>query len=782
MLRLLIFLSGLFPALLSAQVTLTGTVVTTGGAPIEFATVAVGETSSGSILDAVTTDLEGRFELTTDATNPFLEITFLGFLDRRIENIELTGGRADLGNLELQEDAQLLDEVVVTGEQSTMEFKLDKRVFNVGKDLASTGAGALEVLNNVPSVNVTIEGQITLRGASGVQILINGKPSVLASEQGNALGTITANMIERVEVITNPSAKYEAEGTSGIINIVIKKDERRGVNGSVTVNTGVPHNHSLGLSINRRTERLNLFAQLGAGYRELPQDQLDINENLATGDRLRAEGEEFRNEQFYNLFLGGDYYLSPRSVFTLSGSFAYEIEDQPSTYLFEQTINRSLARWERTETTEATNPKYQFEARYRSDFDDSDEHYLQFGVLGNLFTKDQSSLFVEENIIGDEANDDQRTRTDFGEVRWTLSADYAKPINDNWTLETGALYVLSDVNNDFAVSNLENDVFVDDPNFTNVFEYRQSVLGGYATAAYERDAWGVKVGARVENTDLQTLLVTTNEPNAQNFTNLFPSAATSYKFTEAHSMQASYSRRIFRPRLWDLNPFFNIRNNFSIRTGNPDLLPEYTDSYELSSVHVRDKVSVNASIYYRRTTDRVERITRFEEQVAITTPLNIGTEDALGLELNGKYSPAKWWTLNGDVNVNRFDRRGELEGVTFDFTAARLFGKLRQQFKFAGDFDVEVTTHYQSPFETVQGRVSGQAFADLGLRKKLGKGKTILNLSVRDVFASRVREFENFRGDFRQYGRGLRGRFVTLGVSYGFGKGEAMEFSGRKRI
>ena len=763
---------------LSAQHRYTGRVLTAAGQPVEFATVAAYGADT-TLLDAVTTDLEGAFAFTTDSPAAYLDISFIGFETRRLPAPRETA----VGDVTLHENAELLDEVVVAAERSTMTFRLDKRVFNVGQDLASTGVGALEVLNNVPSVNVSIEGQISLRGATGVQILINGKPSVLASEQGNALGTITADMIERIEVITNPSAKYEAEGTSGILNIVLRQDERRGINGSVTVNTGAPHNHSLGLSVNRRTERFNLFAQLGAGYRELPRDQLAINTHTATGETLRAEGREFRNEQFYNLFLGADYYLAPRSVFTLSGRFAYEIEDQPSSYLFTRSGTADAATWRRSESTEATNPKYQFETRFRHGFDDTDDHYLQFGILSNLFSKDQNSLFRETNISGDAAVPDQRTRTDFGEVRWTLSADYAKPLDDTWTVEAGALYVIGDVRNDFAVSNLRADEFVDDAGLTNVFEYDQDVLGAYTTLAYERNAWGLKVGARVEHTDLRTLLVTTDETNAQNFTNLFPSAHTSYKFSERHSVQAGYSRRIFRPRLWDLNPFFNIRNSFSIRTGNPDLLPEYTDSYELSSVHVLDKASFNFSVYYRRTTDVVERITQFtDDNVAITTPLNIGTEQALGLELNGKYSPAKYYTLNGDLNLNGFDRRGRLEGQAFDFTAVRLFGKLRQQLKLNGDLDLELTTHYQSPYQTVQGRESAQAFADFGARQKLLDGRLIVSASVRDILASRIRESENARGSFKQYSRRFRGRFLTLGVSYGFGKGEAMEFAGRKRI
>ncbi|MEZ5055420.1 MAG: carboxypeptidase-like regulatory domain-containing protein [Saprospiraceae bacterium] len=255
-------------------ITIRGKVVeSTNQNPVEFATIMVADAETGNALTGMTTDINGDFVVKTESDNFYLEISFIGFQSLTIKDFKIENNTVDLGMVELSEDSEVLEEVVVRAEKSSTEFKLDKRVFNVGKDISSTGASALEVLNNVPSVNVNIEGEISLRGSSGVQILINGKPSVLASESGNTLGTITADMIESIEVITNPSAKYDAEGTSGIINIIIKKEEREGLNGSISVNTGIPDNHSIGVSLNRRTEKFNLFSQLGAGYRSMPREE-----------------------------------------------------------------------------------------------------------------------------------------------------------------------------------------------------------------------------------------------------------------------------------------------------------------------------------------------------------------------------------------------------------------------------------------------------------------------------------------------------------------------------
>ena len=632
-------------------------------------------------------------------------------------------------------------------------------------------------------MTVNIEGQVSLRGNAGVQILINGKPSVLADEQSNALGTITADMIDQIEVITNPSAKYEAEGTAGIINIVLKKEDQEGLNGSVSLNTGWPHNHSIGLSLNKRAKKFNLFTQMGAGYRSLPRYQESRNQNLLTGESILSEGVAYRNEQFYNITLGSDFFIDDYNVITLSGNFAYEIEQQPSEFDFISTDGAGYlaSRWRRTENTSATNPKWQYDLQYAKQFRDNEDHTLIVSALGKYFGKDQTSEFDNVTLLGANEENNQQTQTQFNRADYTFKLDYTHPFNDQITLEAGSQYDLNDVGNDFAVFNLENEVYVPDSGFTNVFEWNQKVLGVYATGAYEGKKWGIKLGLRVENTDLQTLLATTGEANQQNYTNLFPSGAASYKISDHISVQAGYSRRVFRPRLWDLNPFFNIRNNYNIRQGNPNLQPEFSDSYELSSIFIFDKFSINSSLYHLYTTQNIERVSTFEENVNITLPLNIGTRNKTGLEVNSKWFPAKWLTVSGDLNYGFFVRRGEFNSQNFDFNGSQWTSRLNTKFKLPGKIDFEITGNYESGFRTLQGDISGFAYLDAGLRKKFGEGKAILNLAVRDLFASRIQESNRTQPTFYLYNFSQRGRFLTLGFSYGFGKGEAMTYSGRRR-
>jgi outer membrane receptor protein involved in Fe transport len=752
---------------------------------IPYASVVVRSAATEQIVAGTTTDEQGEFNLETQPGDYTIEVSFVGYKTEYISGLKMAGGKMlDLGTIALVEDTRVLDEVEVRADKSMVEFELDKRVFNVGQDLSSTGMSALDLLNNVPSVNVDIEGQISLRGNTGVQVLINGKPSVLADDGSTALGTITAEMIERIEVITNPSAKYEAEGSSGIINILLQKEDKKGFNGSVSLNTGVPANHNVGVSLNNRTEKFNVFTQFGVGYRSLPRYRNSTNLDLTDSTEVRSDGTEYRNERFFNITLGSDYYLNDFNVITLSGSFAFEDEDQPSSTNFWITNGSGMliSQYRREEETEAANPKYQFDLQYEKKFRNKEDHVLQLATQGSFFGKEQSSEFSNVLIEGVKLDPDQLTETDFYQRDFIFKLDYTNPLTEAWTIELGAQYDINDVGNDYAVYNQNsNGDFLVDSNLTNNFEFDQQVFGIYATGAFQGENWGLKVGARLENTHLNTFLITTNQANQQNYTNLFPSLHTSYKFSRQFSLQAGYSRRIYRPRLWDLNPFFNIRNNYNIRMGNPLLEPEFADSYEFTAILIFEKVSLNSSIYNLYTTNIIERVSFFENNVNVTAPVNIGTRNQTGFELNGKYVPNDWLTLNGDFNYGFFIRNGDYGEQSFDFTGTQWFTRLSARFKLPAAFEIEASADYRSPYKTVQGEVSGFAFGDIGLRKKLWKGKGVINLSVRDIFASRIRENTVAQPTFLLYDFSQRGRFITLGFSYSFGKGEAMTYTGRRR-
>lgn len=755
--------------------------------PIEFATVLIADNTTKKPISGTTTLEDGSFTFETDASDYYIEVSFMGFTTKKIISVTAVNGVINLGQVVLKEDSQQLDEVVVQGEVSQTVFKLDKRVFNVGKDISSTGSSALEVLNNVPSVNVSIEGAITLRGSGGVQILINGKPTVMES----SLSTLTANMIENIEVITNPSAKYDAEGTSGIINIVLKKSEKEGLNGSITLNTGVPNNHSIGVSLNRRTEKFNLFSQLGAGHRTFPRESEMESRDLLQKTSTISKGESDFNETYVTAVLGVDYHINKYNVLTLSGKYAHEWETQNSVASFSSfdSIYNVTDSYERKERTRAKNPKYQYEFQYQKNFEGNKEQTLLFSAIGDFFAKDQTSAYNNTDTFSISENVKQKSRSDLKQANYNFKLDYTHPFLEKYTVETGAKYSIDIVTNDYAIEDLLADVWVANLDRSNIMDFSQNVLAVYGTGAYEGDKWGVKLGLRVENTNLETELKTTNENNTQNYTNLFPSGHTSYKVSDNFSLQAGYSKRISRPSLWDLNPFYDIRNSISIVTGNPNLKPEYTDSFELTSIHKFGKLSVNWAVFNRYTKDLVERIVATEQlenndgsfkDVYVTSSENVGENNTLGLEGNLKYSPFNWATFSGELIYTNFKRSGTFEATSFDFKGDSWFFGSTAKFKLSASIDMEIRGIYRGAYETLQREVPYNLYADFGLRKKIIKGKVVLNLSVRDVFESRHFESITSDPDFYLHRDGKQGRFVTFGISYGFGKGEAMEFSGQK--
>ncbi|WP_223266605.1 outer membrane beta-barrel family protein [Luteibaculum oceani] len=749
---------------------------------IPYATVVV-YNNSKEIIGGGSTNESGFFKIQTEEVGSYIDLSFIGFEKQRINTGFDNQYELNLGTIKLKSTTQQLGEFEVQAEKSTTEFKLDKRVFNVGQDISSTGMSAMELLNNVPSVRVNIEGQISLRGNTGVQILINGKPSVLADEGGNALGTLTSDMIEKIEVITNPSAKYDAEGSSGIINIVLKKEEKKGLNGSISVNTGIPDNHSLGLSLNKRTNNFNLFTQMGVGYRSLPRFEENINRNISSNREISSDGTSYRNETFYNLTLGTDYYINDLNVITLSGNFAYEIEDQPSEYLFtdQDPENNSYAQWIRTENTSATNPKYQYDLQYKKEFKNSEDHTLLFSAQGNFFGKDLDSEFQNKTLVGSTQDAKQKSNSTFSQADYLFKLDYTNPITDHITLETGGQYTLNNVENDFEVSNFNGSEFVIDSNFTNNFDFNQRVLGVYTTSSFEKGLWGLMLGLRIEHTLLDTYLEQGDSTNHQNYTNLFPSIHSSYKISELFSIQAGYSRRIYRPRLWDLNPFLTIRNNFNIRTGNPQLLPEFSDSYEIGGIFIFPKVSLNASVYRLNTTQIIERVSRVENEIVYTSPYNIGTKESTGIEINAKANISNKISVSGDFNYGSFKRKGNFANQDFDFQANQWNARTITKIKLPQQLDLEFTLNYQSVVRNFQGHTIDYAHFDLGARKKFWGGKGVLNFAIRDLFASRIRQTIVRQGDNRLFSFSQRGTFLTLGFSYGFGKGEAMTYSGRRR-
>jgi outer membrane receptor protein involved in Fe transport len=780
----LFFLGFTAPLLAQDQSILRGKVLDlTTQSPLEFCTIVLMKKTDSTVVNGTTTDVEGNFSLKGDFEGTFLRIRFLGYQDYYSELPAANNGMIDMGTISMSPDSELLNRVEVRGEKSEMIFKLDKRVFNVGKDLSASGGSAIDVLNNVPSVDVTLEGIIRLRGNSGVQVLIDGKPSVLTSSSSNALGTITADMIDRIEVITNPSAKYDAEGTVGIINIVLKSDSPKGLKGSVTLNTGYPNNHSLGLSVSYRSKKANLFGQLGLGTRRFVSMDSILNTNFSDSStsKFASNSEGEKNENFANIRLGSDFYLNDYNTITLSGHYAYELEKQYADieYLLSDGSDVLLSNFLRNESTSATNPKYQYDLHYQKKFKRHKDQLLDFNAVGSYFGKKKTSEFTNTFISGNNLGLDQRTQIDFADVNYSFQLDYVHPIKEKWSWELGSKYELNQNQNQSEVSSLIDDVWERDSLLSNNFDYQLGILAAYTTLAYELKKWGIKGGVRMEQTN-----ATANQSQGSigewNYMNFFPSVHTSYKVSKLLSFQLGYSRRIDRPYMFDLSPFFSFRDNYNLSVGNPNLQPEFANLFELTAIKNWKKFNINTSLYHSRVSGVIEEVVEVNDNLTITSPENVGESYNTGLEINAKYSPAKWISASVDGNFVYFQRQGTYNTQSFDFENYRWSSRANFKFKLPADFEVQLSVNYRSKIQYALTEEADYLFANGGIRKKFLKGKFIANLSVRDIFNSRIHRTTANQTNFSFYSRRQRGRYIVFGLSYNFGKGEAMEFSGHK--
>lgn len=752
--------------------------------PLGYATVTLFSKRDSSVVSGTITDDKGKFKMETRAGKLFAKVEFISYQNITIEEIPFERGKRliDLGTISLAADVTTLAEVEVRAERSEMQMMLDKRVFNVGKDLANMGGSAVDILDNVPSVTVDVEGAVSLRGG-GVRILVDGKPSGLINEDNpNGLRSIPANLIDRIEVITNPSARYEAEGMTGIINIVLKKDKKKGINGSFDVNVGYPENFGAAANLNFRRNKLNLFANYGVRYRRNP------GIGLAEQERLRRDTLFFtdiardseRGGWSNNIRLGADYFITDNDILTTSFLYSVGLENnltelEYSDYVFSRDNRTALTERVDDETEEESNLEYSL--TYKKTFKQKG-HELTADFRFQDDSEIESSDFTEVYFDGsgeslNTANLLQRSNNDESSTRALIRVDYVYPFSENGRFEVGYQGSLRHIDNDYLVEELNDGTWKSLPGLSNDFSYDENIHGLYATYGNKINKFSYQLGLRAEHSDVRTELKQTNEVNDRQYANLFPSAFFTYDLPKGNAVQLSYSRRIRRPRFWDLNPFFTFSDARNFFSGNPNLDPEFTDSYELGHIKYWEKGTLGSSVYYRHTEDVIQRLfTADEAGNTVRRPENIATENSYGLEFTYSYNPVKWWRINGDFNFYRAITSGEFvnaEGITrqLDADALTWFTRLTSRTTFWKNTDLQVRVNYRAPRIQPQGKTRSITSVDLGLSKDILKGNGTLTLSVRDLFNSRKYRYIIEEQDF--YSENVfqrRARQATLTFNY----------------
>lgn len=755
--------------------------------PVEFATVSIFNEADSSLVTGGLTDVEGAFNIPVKPGNYYLRVQFMGYEEVMISGVDVNKSNSvyNAGSIEISENETMLEEVVVQGERTQMEMTLDKKVFNIGKDLSNLGGSATDILDNLPSVQVDVEGNVSLRGSQNVRILIDGKPSGLVGLSSNdALRQLNGNMVESVEVITNPSARYDAEGLGGIINIILKKDEKQGINGSFQVNTGIPDNHGASVNLNVRRNWINFFTNVGANYRKYngngnayrivnpANDGID-GPTLITDEQRRHN----RGGLSYSARFGSDIYLNEKNTLTLSFLYRYSDEENKTSLTYNDYYPIS--------DIDSLEVRKDNEGEGDENLEYALNYTKNFNRKGQKLTADfqyQNNNEVELNDLVQTAGTDitnqvpylfQRATNEEVEERLMLQSDYVHPFAKDGKLELGTRYTDRLVGNDYVVTEQnEAGVYEVDSAFSNEFEYSEKVLAIYGIVGNKIDKLSWQVGLRWEATNLITDQKTTEIRNEQNYSNFFPSAFLTYQFTPEQAIQASYSKRISRPRGRRLNPFSSISNNRSYWVGNPNLQPEFTDSYELGYLLNLEKSTFYGGVYYRYTEGVEQRLSiTNEEGITFTRPYNVSTEQAYGVEVNLSKDFAEWYRVSGNVNFFQSYVPGgsvSFEQQTTTYNSARatsLSTRISNNFKFEKFFDAQINVNYRAPRNNVQGKSLSVTSVDIGASRDVFNGKGTVAVNVRDLFNSRKWRNERFNENLYEKSE-FQWRTTTTTVSF----------------
>ena len=720
--------------------------------PLAYATVRLFLNSDNSLVSGNITNDAGQFTLDAPLGTYYALVEFMGYQALKSPVFTLNSGKQDheLGALNLQTSAgQTLKEVVVQGEKSSMELSLDKKIFNVGQDLANAGGSATEILSNIPSVSVDAEGNVKLRGSENVRILIDGKPSGLVSfKGGSGLQQLQGSLIEKVEIITNPSARYEAEGMSGIINIVLKKERKNGFNGSFEVIGGEPTNYGGSANVNYRHKKVNFFINYGLAYRITPSLG-SLYQELTTDDTLSILRQTYdtKLQGFNNNIRGGlDYFFTETNILTASYMFRRSDGNRIRNIRYEDYLaNQSLLSYttrKQDENEDEVNAEYALS--YKKTFaKPGQELTADFRFLDYWESSDQ--IFTQNTFSPNGASDAsksllQRSLNDEYEKQYLTQIDYVQPFGEGGKLEAGLRSSFRDMVNDYLVGDQNPaGVITPLPGLDNYFIYNENINAAYGILGNKTKKLSYQVGLRAEHTDVKTTLRETNEVNPRRYTNLFPSAHFTYNLPKEHALQVSYSRRVRRPVYFDLSPYFTLSDSRNFMGGNPNLNPEYTNAFDVGHIKYMDKGSLSSSLFYRHTIGKITTIRRVDnEGIATLLPENLAAEDSYGLELTGSFTPLPWWKLDQSFNFFRSNIDGSNFEENFSTKTQSWFTRHTSRFSLPHNVDFQMRGNYEAPQKTAQGSQRALYYLDLGLSKDILQKNGTITLNALDLFNSRI--------------------------------------------
>lgn len=775
----------------SAKVfTLSGKVIEKStNQPLEFASIYVQNQEKENIISGGMTNEKGEFKIDIPQGTYFLKVDFLGFLPIEKTNISVTS-HTNIGTLTVEDDAQLLDDVVVIAQASTVEIKLDKKVYNVGQDMILKGGTAADVLDNVPSVTVDSEGAVSLRGNENVKVLIDGKPNGLASNIEEAMRILSAESIEKVEVITNPSARYEAEGGAGIINIILRKGKNQGINGNISGTLGHPENYNLNGNFNLRSEKFNFYTTLG--YRDSKSKGFSSNNsqyfdnNGVTTQYIDEYKRNNNTRDGYNAMFGLDYYITPSFTWSNNVSIRKTNRKAPNNvdYTYYDADHSFTHNRQRQEDSKSTWNSVDYTTAFEKTFASNSDHKLIVEASISSDLNDENTSIKDINSANNNSAY-QRNTTDYKNLGGIAKVDYTLPLGESGNFEAGYLGTFKKNTNAYDLYNLENNQWISDSNISNTLEYKESVNALYAQYGNKiTSSLNYMVGVRWEGSNVDVNQLRTDDYNNKKYNDFFPSAFLNYEINQSTNLSISYSRRIMRPRGRFLNPFSNYTSDINYFKGNPDLDPAKTDAFDLGFMKKWTTFTFTGSVYLNKTDDTFQFVRYIAGQTAdgtpisVSSPINLATEYRYGLDLTLNYTPFKWWRLNGNFNFYKTETKGDytftdLDGSkqtqNFDNNAYSWFTRISSKVTLPYKIDWQLNGMYRAPFDTAQGRVEGNISANMSLSKDILKDKATITANVTDLFDSRKREVYTTLPQSHSYSQmQWRGRQMNISFTYRF--------------
>jgi outer membrane receptor for ferrienterochelin and colicins len=784
------------------KVKISGTIIEkTTKQPLEYATITFINARNPKAIGGGITNAKGEFEVEITAGSYTVKAEFISFKATEIKDKRFTED-TNMGAIALDEDAQQLDAVNVRAEKSTVEIKLDKKVYNVGQDLMVKGGTVSDVLDNIPSVAVDVEGNVTLRGNDNVKILIDGRPSN-AINVADALRLIPADGIDKVEIITNPSARYEAEGGGGIINILLKKGKNQGVNGTVIISAGSPENTGVSTSFNIKSAESNIFGNLGYSKRNSPGNTKINQENFDEDHDLKSYIEERRRNQRANEGFNGNFgielYLDKSSSWTNTLSMRSNKGSNPEDVLFgNYYVDSTFTRTRRYNDVASKSNNIEFASNYTKKFKKEGHKLTVDASFSKNLDKDSSVITGTQLMPFYKFNTSERTLNDQTQNRNIIQADYVLPFGKGSQFETGFRGSYSKMLTIYEVDAFDtiSKAYLNNTRFTNTLEYKENITAAYVNFGSKLGKkFSYLLGLRFEDSNIKINQYTSQDFNTKHYQNLFPSAFLNYEISEGNNLTLSYSKRINRPRDRFINPFSSYSSNVNLFQGNPNLDPTLIDAYDLGYLKKWNKVTLSASIYHNRRKDAFQFV-RYESgeklnnviPIIINSPFNLGNSYNTGLEITANYTPFKWWRLNGNVNFYNAETSGSftyLKTVTnddftetkvpttidFDNSATTWTARASSKFNLPQKIDLQLNGNYDAEQKTAQGKNKANASMNFALSKDILKDKATIAFNINDVFNSRKRINEVELPTVNSYSEmQWRQRQFTLSFTYRFNK------------